>query len=83
MEMRYTDILESGRGVEEGLMEQEGGMHADESETSMMLYINPEMVDMSKAVKDYHPLKGQGLTRDSGNRDAGVFSVSGVFGDAT
>ena len=83
IEMRYTDILESGRGVEEGLMEQEGGTHADESETSMMLYINPEMVDMSKAVKDYHPLKGQGLTRDSGNRDAGVFSVSGVFGDAT
>ncbi len=83
IEMRYTDILESGRGAEEGLMEQEGGTHADESETSMMLYINPEMVDMKKAVKDYHPLGGRGLTRDPVNKDAGVYSASGVFGDAT
>ena len=28
-------------------------------------------------------MKGQGFTRDSGNMDAGVFSVSGVFGDAS
>ncbi len=83
IKMRYTDILESGRGAEEGLMEQEGGTHADESETSMMLYINPEMVDMKKAVKDYHPLEGRGLTRDPFNKDAGVYSASGVFGDAT
>jgi creatinine amidohydrolase len=83
VEMRYTDILESGRGVEEGMVEQEGGTHADEIETSMMLYIRPEVVDMSKAVKDYHPLGGRGLTRDPDNKDAGVYSASGVYGDAT
>ncbi|MCW3978758.1 MAG: creatininase family protein, partial [Candidatus Bathyarchaeota archaeon] len=83
VEMRYTDILESGRGVEEGIVEQEGGTHADEIETSMMLYIRPEVVDMSKAVKDYHPLGGRGLTRDPDNKDAGVYSASGVYGDAT
>jgi creatinine amidohydrolase len=83
IEMRYTDILESGRGVEEGMVEQEGGTHADEIETSMMLYIRPEVVDMSKAVKDYHPLGGRGLTRDPDNKDAGVYSASGVYGDAT
>jgi creatinine amidohydrolase len=83
IEMRYTDILESGRGVEEGLIEQEGGTHADEIETSMMLYIRPEIVDMAKAVKDYNPLGGRGLTRDPDNKDAGVYSASGVYGDAT
>ncbi len=83
VEMRYTDILESGRGVEEGMVEQEGGTHADEIETSMMLYIRPEVVDMSRAVRDYHPLGGRGLTRDPDNKDAGVYSASGVYGDAT
>ncbi len=37
MEMRYTDILASGARAEEGVSEQEGGTHADEMETSMML----------------------------------------------
>ena len=83
IEMRYTDILVSGRGAEEGLMEQEGGTHADEGETSMMLYIDPKIVNMEKAVKDYHPLEGRGLTRDPVNKDAGVYSASGVYGDAT
>jgi creatinine amidohydrolase len=83
IEMRYTDILESGRGVEEGMIEQKGGTHADEIETSMMLYIRPEIVDMSRAVKDYNPLGGRGLTRDPDNKDAGVYSASGVYGDAT
>ena len=83
IEMRYTDILETGRGAEEGVSEQEGGTHADEMETSMMLYIKPEFVDMAKAVKDYHPLKGRGLTKNPENKDAGAYSTSGVYGDAT
>jgi creatinine amidohydrolase len=83
IEMRYTDILEAGRDAEEGISEQEGGTHADEMETSMMLYIRPEVVDMGKAVKDYHPMAGRGLTRDPDNKDAGAYSASGVYGDAT
>ena len=83
IEMRYTDILEAGRDAEEGISEQEGGTHADEMETSMMLFIRPEVVDMGRAVKDYHPLDGQGLTRDPENKDAGAYSASGVYGDAT
>jgi creatinine amidohydrolase len=35
---------------------------------------------MSKAVKDYHPGQG-GLTRDP--KKEGVYSPSGVYGDAT
>ena len=35
--------------------QQEGGTHADEIETSMMLYIEPSAVDMKLAVKEFTP----------------------------
>jgi creatinine amidohydrolase len=80
--LRYTDLHVIDEKLQP-ILEQEGGTHADESETSMMLYIKPEMMDMSKAVKDYHPLDGKGLTRDPWNLEAGVFSATGVYGDPT
>jgi creatinine amidohydrolase len=82
--MTFTDILAVGKSAEVRIRRQEGGTHADELETSMMLYMHPEFVDMSKAVKDYHPGAG-GLTRDSAAavRDGKVWSRTGVFGDAT
>ena len=80
--MWYTDLHIAEAGTED-LLEQEGGTHADESETSMMLYIKPEIVNMSLAVKDYHPLGGRGLTRDPDNKNAGVFSETGIYGDPT
>lgn len=79
--MRYTDLLEVLDPIEKKVAKQEGGTHADEIETSMILYMSPEDVDMSKAVKDYHPAKG-GLTRDP-KAEGKVYSPSGVFGDAT
>jgi len=82
IEMRFTDILASGARAEEGVSEQEGGTHADEMETSMMLYINPEMVDMSKAVKDYDPTGGLGLTRDP-EKTGSKYSPTGIYGDPT
>ena len=78
----YTDLHKAEEKTQ-SLLEQEGGTHADESETSMMLYIKPEIVNTSKAVKDYHPREGRGLTRDPKNQAAGVYSVSGVYGDPT
>lgn len=80
--MWYTD-LHLAEADTDDLLEQEGGTHADESETSMMLYIKPEIVDISKTVKDYHPLTGRGLTRDPSNKDAGVYSETGIYGDPT
>jgi len=80
--LRYTDLLKIDETLPP-ILEQEGGTHADESETSMMLYIKPEIVDMTKAVKDYPPLDGRGLTRDPRNLEAGVFSATGVYGDPT
>jgi creatinine amidohydrolase len=82
--MRFTDILNVGKEAEESVRQQEGGTHADELETSMMLYMHPEVVKMSRAKKDYHPGAG-GLTRDSvaAVREGKTWSRTGIFGDAT
>jgi creatinine amidohydrolase len=37
---------------------------------------------MTKAVRDIHPLRPPGLTRDA-NAATGTYSPSGVYGDAT
>jgi len=53
--------------------------HADEAATSMMLFVDPSAVDMTRAVREYS--RGTGvLSRQEG---VGVFSRSGVLGDAT
>lgn len=79
--MRYTDLVKVIEPVESQVSRQEGGTHADEIETSMILYMSPADCDMAKAVKDYHPGKG-GLTRDP-KKEGMTYSPTGVFGDAT
>lgn len=80
--LRYTD-LRIMEPIEKTIKQEEGGTHADEIETSMMLYMAPGTVDMKKAVKDYHPesIRG-GLTRDP-KRKEGVYSPTGIWGDPT
>lgn len=78
--LRFTDQKTVAAEAEQAVAQQEGGTHAEEIETSMMLYIAPKTVDMAKAVKDYHPGKGP-LSRHP--TDAGVYSASGIYGDAT
>ena len=79
--LRYTDLLKIMEPVVKAVGRQEGGTHADEIETSMMLYMAPSTVDMKKAAKDYHPSEARGLTRDPKGR--GVYSPTGIYGDAT
>lgn len=79
--LRYTKILEVGAAAEKRVKQEEGGTHADEIETSLMLFIDPASVDMRKAVKDYHPSETGGLTRDP--HKPGAYSASGIYGDAT
>jgi creatinine amidohydrolase len=79
--LRYLNILEADKLLPQGLLEQQGGTHADESETSMMLYIAPETVKMNKAVKDYDPRPNRpGLTRDPEGK--GSYSPTGIWGEA-
>ncbi len=82
--MRYTDVLTIATTAEASVKQQPEGTHADEIETSMMLYIAPDRVDMSKAAKDISPREGGrgGLTRVQG-RGVGRYSPTGIYGDAT
>ena len=79
--LAYTDLLKITGPVEKAVGKQEGGTHADEIETSIMLYIAADTVDMKKAAKDYHPSSERGFTRDP--KGKGIYSPTGIFGDAT
>src|SRR5215472_7642113 len=77
--LRYTD-LSKDNPVEKKLR-QSAGSHADEIETSMMLYIAPESVRMNKAARDLNSNQPGPLTRDAhGN---GTYSPTGAWGDPT
>jgi creatinine amidohydrolase len=77
--LRYTDLTKDDP-VEKKLR-QSGGTHADEIETSMMLYIAPESVRMKKAARDLNPNQPGGLTRDPQGK--GTYSPTGAWGDPT
>lgn len=81
VDLRYTDILALFGPIEREVAEQEGGTHADEIETSMMLVIAPDRVDMTKAVKDFDPKDAPGLTRDPNGK--AKYSPTGTYGDPT
>ena len=80
--LKYLNLLEIDEKYDTDFIEQEGGTHADEGETAMMLHIAPEKVEMEKAVKDYDPRTGRkGLTRDPEGK--GTYSPTGIWGDPT
>ncbi len=77
----FTNVLQVGAAAEATVRQQTRGTHADEIETSMMLYMYPDRVDMAKAVKDDAPQGTGGLSRVPGT--AKTYSPSGVWGDPT
>ncbi|MEX1130365.1 MAG: creatininase family protein, partial [Vicinamibacterales bacterium] len=80
--LRFTDLNESLEPLAARVRQQPSGSHADEIETSMMLYIDPSAVDMTRAVKDIPPATTPPrLTRQAGG--PGMYSPSGVWGDPT
>ena len=80
--IKYLDLEKVEAMLPEGLLRQEGGSHADESETSMMLYLAPSIVDMSKAVKEYDPKPNtKRLSREPSGST--TFSATGIWGDPT
>jgi creatinine amidohydrolase len=70
------------------LAEQEGGGHADELETSVVLHLRPELVHMDRAPRDYGTPGGEpgpgyrpgGFSRTPGHPE---YSATGIYGDAT
>ncbi|UCG04568.1 MAG: creatininase family protein [Candidatus Heimdallarchaeota archaeon] len=80
--LKYFNVLDISKELPDNLLVQEGGSHADEEETSIMLHIAPDTVDMSKAVKDLDLRPNRrGLTRDP--KGDGHFSPTGIWGDPT
>ncbi|MFX0145884.1 MAG: creatininase family protein [Candidatus Hodarchaeota archaeon] len=74
------------------ILEEEVFVHAEELETSLILYLRPDLVDMKKAVKEIPPFVPKGLTTPNFLEAIRVFTTSkflgrdlkyGVCGDAT
>jgi creatinine amidohydrolase len=74
------------------VLEEEMFIHAEELETSLILYFNPKLVDMSKAVREIPDFIPKGLTtpnfleairRVTTDRFLGQHFETGVCGDAT
>ena len=79
--LQYTNLEKVLAKTVREISEQEGGSHADEIETSMMLVIAPETVDMTKAVKDFDKT---GHGRLSRKQEIGkTYSPTGIWGDAS
>jgi creatinine amidohydrolase len=80
--LRYTDARARLDTAVRRTQPQVTGSHADEIETSMMLYIDPASVDMPQAVREYGaPSTPFRLTRREGT--SATYSATGVWGDAT
>lgn len=79
--LSYTNIEQKISATVREVSQQEGGSHADEIETSMMLVIAPQTVDMSKAVKDFDKTGRGHLSRTQAVGK--TYSPSGIWGDAS
>jgi creatinine amidohydrolase len=79
--LRYFDWGEIDAVVKK-VQQQAGGTHADEIETSMMLYIAPNTVRMSRAAKDLSTDHRGPLTRNP-KASEGTYSATGAWGDPT
>lgn len=71
------------RELEADMEQQPYGSHADELETSVMLAIAPELVDMDKAPADLNLYQGRGPFNRHDPTAPGLYSPSGIWGDAT
>jgi creatinine amidohydrolase len=81
--LTFTDL--SGprvRALVSRIQQQNEGTHADEIETSKILYMYPDQVNMKLAQKEYGIRKGKGFpVYDS--MKSGHYIPSGIYGDAT
>ena len=81
--MEYTDLTSIERTDLRIPTAQPRGTHADEIETSAMLYLAPEVVCIDRAVPELSPRKGSGPFTRNPNATSGVYSPTGAWGDPT
>ncbi len=78
--MSYTNLKKTSEGIMETPLWHGSGFHAGEIETSIMLKISPESVNMDNAVIDYPETpKGYEIRPVHWSE----FATTGIFGDAT
>lgn len=86
IDIAITKIDGLGKEVVDKVCEQEMGGHADESETSQMLAINKDLVQMDKSVKEFRKIR-PGVISDSGITKFTIRSrlntKSGTHGNST
>lgn len=78
--LSYMDLKKNGEGIMETELWNGNGFHAAEIETSILLHIHPESVNMEKAVRDYPPIPPDADIRPIPWIQ---FAETGIFGDAT
>ena len=81
IQFAFTDLREAGAAARASVERQPLGTHADEIETSNLLYIAPEVVRLDRAIPELAPDAPGGLTRVPGR--PGVYSATGSWGDPT
>lgn len=79
--LAWTDWRAALGPTEAAVGRQPRGTHADETETSLMLHLEPGRVAMEKAVREVPEWRPGGFQRDPDA--AGTYSPSGVYGDPT
>jgi creatinine amidohydrolase len=79
--MEFTNPRQTAVAEHQAAQQQPCGTHADELETSMMLYIAPDVVHMERAKPEIAPDRPGGLTRNPAG--PGIYSATGAWGDPT
>ena len=80
--MMYSDPLSLIKDAELKVRQQPEGTHADEIETSMMLYMAPTTVDMTKAAREIPTIEKSGPWSPT-PEGKGTYHPLGIYGDAT
>jgi creatinine amidohydrolase len=75
--VEFTDLRKFEKDIH---LEQAGGTHADEGETSLMLYIAPQIVHQERAVRDFNPDAGDLSPTKKAKH---TYSPTGAWGDPT
>ncbi len=78
--MEFLDLSRAALRLRKSVEQQPHGTHADEIETSNLLYVAPQVVRMDRAVPELAPPRDGPLTRNL-NSAAGVPSATGSWGN--
>lgn len=84
MEVSHVDVCNfASKDFKYELISEKSGRHANDYETSVILFINPSLVDMSKACREFPSERAPPKESKRTIVDFRKYSKSGVWGDPT